>query len=391
MKYDWKQVDDILVRSGEDVTKVVVDTAKQFYCGLYNLEPSWIVRDNLLISPFARGALKQFCGANNVPPPPPGSPFTGGQCEGVQYSLQYYSLTSSTGSDFGELIRELNGQVFTWATPILGRVATQTYTVAGQVITDFETFKAAGRQFTATGSLIYRDVNGNILLNINLSSSWGIEPIGFVRTDGQPDTCGDPPGGYPPAPPPSISQRSTIVSITNFDGGTTDIDVSVNADIDGTIKFPSVINVGGVNVGIDVAGLTIGEININRRSGGGGGGSDLVNPTSQPEPSDTEETEETEETEGLDEDCPGLVAITVTVTRRPGNASIISGRGAPNVELIGWVEFKREGKYFPRTFLSFVNSRIEAPEGADGYAITFRVGYAGKVRKIIELPKEEST
>ena len=45
MKYDWKQVDDILVRSGEDVTKVVVDTAKQFYCGLYNLEPSWIVRD----------------------------------------------------------------------------------------------------------------------------------------------------------------------------------------------------------------------------------------------------------------------------------------------------------------------------------------------------------
>ena len=62
-----------------------------------------------------------------------------------------------------------------------------------------------------------------------------------------------------------------------------------------------------------------------------------------------------------------------------------------NVELIGWVEFKREGKYFPRTFLSFVNSRIEAPEGADGYAITFRVGYAGKVRKIIELPEEEST
>lgn len=388
MKYDWKDVGEILQRADDSVAKAIVGAVKTVYCAAYNLEPYWVYRDNPLTPALSRGALKALCGEDNVPPPPVAQ-IVFGQCE-VPYrwrpTFRISRDNASLGLTAGDLVQGIadsiqNGAITGVQFPIVPNNGFFVGIALGGAGNNQTTFKIQGI------NVEYHVNDGNSSPPGTINADIVTQSL-FERVDGLPDECGTPPPTYPPAPPPLDIDIIKNVVITDFDGGTTEIKVEINRDINNTINFPSIIRVGDVQVGIDVAGLTIGEININRRSGGGGGGSGEINPIPAPTPPDTEETEETEEVDSLEEDCPGLVAIVVTTTVKPSNASIISGRGAPNVELIGWVEFKRENNYFPRTFLSFDKARIEAPGGADGYAITFKVGYRGKVKKIIELPED---
>ena len=139
-------------------------------------------------------------------------PFTGGQCEGVLYRVNFecsqYTDSSGTSTNF------YSNQIF--STGPLG-------------VTDntSEGFQPEGNDGDIT-------VNGDLLYD----GFWGLVPntkvITASRFDGQPDTCGDPPG----VPPPQIISNPTTGDTIN---GDTLVD-----NRETNFVVPVVINIGSV-------------------------------------------------------------------------------------------------------------------------------------------------
>lgn len=367
-RYDWSEWTNEMAGGAKDLAGEVGQAAKQVYCNLVQTSPFSAMYDNKLTLPVVKRALKNFCGQD--PPPPPELPFTGGQCAAILYRVSYRYKVTEGAAEVAEIasvwgsVRGLEVRDYSATSKVLSISAGDGTVQDNQKYYDI--------RFAATSTSPF--------------PSYSIDNV--VRGDNQPDTCGDLPEPFydPTDPPPPSSITNVTTNVTNNYGDNNDYDVTINPDGGGHIRFPPILNVNGVSVSVDATGVSIGEININRRSGGGGGNGDDINITSDPEPIvETEEQDpEPIEDDTLEKDAENLIGIYVDITSKPLNAKIVSGNGSPNIIYAGWVEYKRESGYFPRTFIDFENGYFPAPSDATGYAVCLKKGYNGQIREVKE-------
>lgn len=180
-------------------------------------------------------ALESFC---PVPPPvPPGDylpgdpPFSGGQCMMAPYRLAFSFLgsPSSSGIVFGPISEA--GFVLTGPGPSFGQVR----------ITGFD---SSGNPLTLSPA------SGN---------AESFSDFQLIRTDGQPDDCGDPPPAPPavePPPPNDPSPPGTDIVVDLPDVGPTNITFSPTVgpfyiDVGLNIRVPVRVNIRNTNIGIN--------------------------------------------------------------------------------------------------------------------------------------------
>lgn len=374
-KIDLTEVGRIRREGGSDPLEELVDAGRKFYCNLYSSNPYWAMVKKTVIVPVVTRVLNDVCSDSPPPPPPPPPPFEGGQCKDVYYDITVF------------VDRRFNNNT------VNAEYNLNAYGEIKSIELIFQPPQSPNQlAIIATGEPGQQIPSGIDFENVGgVGFSGTIASIEVARADGQPDDCGDPPPpGYDPIPPPTPEDTGGNVTITNNQGDSYDYGVSVNLDTGGTVVFPPVINVGGVSVTIDVGGVTI-DNSSNAPSGGGGGGDgDLFAPEESTEKPEVQEEETEEEEEGDIKEVEKLIAIVVNLSRIPTNASVSDGKGAPDIYYAGWVEFKNKGTYYERQFIHFSSSRFNAPEENDGYAITYKEGFAGTVTEITEKTEEPS-
>lgn len=365
-RFTFSEVADIVSNGAINVAQEVAVAARQVYCNFAQNSPFSVIYNNPLTSPLVTRALEELCGTPPPPPPPP--PYTGGQCP-VQYTLR---VTCQATQRFEPQPVE---RVINLATVVGAITGLSYYSSSGGQIVNVQVYRNGG-------------VNPTVY-PWNLGSGGRVieNTVGYqlIRKDGLPDDCGDIPGGwYPETPPPVVNNINTTV--INNAGDENEYSVTINPDINGHISFPPVFNINGVAVGIDIGGISIGEVNIGGRSGGGGGNGSDINPPPSASDDDSPppivEPPEPIEEEEIEKDVNGLIGIYVSIVSMPVNAKIVSGNGSPNIVYAGWIEFKRDGGYFPRAFIDFESSYFPAPTDATGYAICLKTGYNGQVQVV---------
>jgi len=209
-----------------------------------------------------RGAL---C---NDPTPPPSTPppFQGGQCPNVAYDVSYgWSFPGETPQSF-----------------------TTTYT--GPIGLDVGSEDLGGGLTRYFGAIVFRA--GQFNEGRDFAYQTTSEPenplsiTNIVRTDGQPDTCGDPEPIIPEFEPPDL----TII-VPDPDGGPDiDLDLTIYAPVivGGNVFAPITINGPDINLNGEISlnpdfNISIGS-GIGGGSSSGGGGTGVL-----PEPTDIDE------------------------------------------------------------------------------------------------------
>lgn len=145
-------------------------------------------------------------------PPVYVSPYQGGQCDGVPYSVRV-PYTNLVGD--GQ-VADLSG-----FGPVLGARVT--------ILSDTSFRVDATLRLTPGGGLTNAGIGP-----VGYQAGTTVGPLTVVRTDGQPDECGSPPPEYEkptPIPTPLPPFRPTIPGID------VDVDVDINLDGDITIIF----------------------------------------------------------------------------------------------------------------------------------------------------------
>lgn len=367
IRFPFSEFADIAANGAVGIAQEVATAGKQVYCTLVQNSPFSVMYNNPLTSPIVRRALGDFCG--QPPPVTPPPPYTGGQCI-TQYTLRVTCMYTNRFQS-GTFTQSINLATVTGAITALSYFSTN----SGQVI-NVQVYRNNGINPT-----VYQ-------WNLGSSNTLVQNTVGYqlIRKDGLPDNCGDIPGGwYPTTPPPDVNNTTNInTNVTNQAGDTNSYSVTINRDRNNYINFPPVIVVNGITVSVDATGISIGEVNINKRSGGDTGSEDDINNTDTDEPVPTEELppEEIPE-EVIEKEVEKLIGISIDIGSIPTNAKIVSGNGGPNLIYAGWTQFKKGDNYYPRIYIDFVKTFFPAPEGCTGYAVTLKKGYSGEVKELI--------
>lgn len=165
-------------------------------------------------------------------PPAPSPAFTGGQCQGVSYSVVIDWKVNWYDAVDG-LDREIDTAT---ARTVVGPV-----TKAG-----FLPFGANGLQLEFTGA------NGQQLVGIFgdnprfTNQVREIQNVTVTRTDGQPDNCGDPDPEYPPYNPGDNRSPPAPISWDGSDGN------QYNDNVDFTFGFPIILPNGNIEIPVNV-------------------------------------------------------------------------------------------------------------------------------------------
>lgn len=384
MTYSFERLREFNSVPPTSLPERIVREGQRAICSLYENHPTWVVNQNSPTAPFGRAIMNSLCAGFPPPPPLVPPPFEGGQCPGTVYKLRYYTLQPINGSGSNGLEIPPNPVLFTLSGTFPNGVSTYTFKHDGQ-------FKTVAQYMTESVSFsdpleyFFFDIEGVQSRTLSLTLDWGFVPVRFEPADGSADLCGNPPPQWEPEPPPTIIDLTSTTTITLENNETLDLDITIQPSEDGRARFPNVVNINNTDISIDIRGAII----TNNYSGGGNSGGDGDTEFRNPEPEVTsDDTVEIPvpvippppEEDGIAK----LVGLKVELINRPSNADIVSGRGAPDIYYFGWVEFKLGDYLFPRTFLNFEKNVLVAPEGADGYAITFKEGYTGSVTKIIQ-------
>lgn len=200
------------------------------------------------------------------------SPFTGGQCAGVNYVLEYRAFRSD------------NTFIDVFVVTVEGPISAFSVVRSGdsQVRVDYTYGGGIGASFT--------QVLNNIFVRF--------QPM-VRRQDGQADNCGNPPPDYtPPSPKPGLPPYSPVVPVPGTDDDT-GVDFTFNPD-------------GSVDISLPDLGV---EVTIGAGPGDGAGG---ISPGDQGVPGGPESTGADGEAEG---EAPagsvlsGLLVTQIATTR----------------------------------------------------------------------------
>lgn len=384
MTYPFEEVQRQPEAGIESIPRQMVRESHRFLCNLYENHPRWVVNQYSPTAPFGRQLMNSLCRQYNLPPPPPSQEFTDGQCPGQIYFLIYYELYVPPGDTAANLQPDLALGERTLQTPFPNGVREMHFRHNG-VYKTVQEYINSTPGFSDPLRYEFFDLDGVLAYTWNLVNNYGVLPLRFEPAGSNPPSCGNPPPNWLPEPPPTINDLSTSVTINVENNETLDLDITINTSPDGQVRFPNIIQVNNSSISLDIRGAIITNNITNNNSGGGAGDSEFINP--DPETPETPEIEEVlpPENESIEEDSlPTLVGLKIDITSQPINAKIVSGRGAPDLIYAGWVEFKTGDYYHPRIFIDFKKNIYTSPTGADGYAVTFKLGYIGVVTKILE-------
>lgn len=376
-----------------------IDKAKKFACGIYKDFPGALVPkvtdagykliwDDLCYQP----PPSDFPGL----PPPPSTPFQGGQCNTQYYFVAEFEYTNTDFTPPRVIVAQAQYGGFT---KILGY--------------EFGDLAGSKRLFIYTnnwsadpGKTKVATWSGDVrfppkMLNFNV-----------YRPDGLPDDCGSPPKSFPPAPPvPPDGYNSPPVTIINNDGD--EYNFIFNLQPPTIQKYPDnplppiTLNVAGNDndLNFDIDFNFGGEVSINRPGQGGGGlpsnfnyefttlgnglsgvGSgvsdlkknidfQLLPPLFINSPDVEKEDKVVVGGGEEEEDKEGLLGVLVKLTKLPTDVQF----GTPNINFAGWFTFLVQGGYIERVPINFESGYFAAPPGATGYALTFTKGAEGEV------------
>lgn len=220
-----------------DYLRNSANAAADAVCNLYQQYPSGIIPslgDPTGIGAFTDGLLNRLCGPRGKTPPPPSSPFNGGQCVCVNYLVQW------TLNFPGEA--PSNGQ--TTKTGPIGGIEKRRNPGATLDTIGFQ----YGAPECANGfyGIITTGVDASVVIN------------SVTRVDGNPDTCGSLPPTYPKVDvPPNVYSPTFNIGRP---GGVVSVPVTIIPTlIKPSVEFRPEINVkvGPVNVNFNLGGVDL--------------------------------------------------------------------------------------------------------------------------------------
>lgn len=266
-----------------------VEPALDLACFLHNRAPNTFLdrARNFGENPVSRavrtGLLNAIC--DNPPgrppepsqprPPVPSSPFSGGQCECARYRITLRIRDGSTNSDVTRTEQNLRGPIRAIQAVTLTNAAGSPTATRGQVVHGSD---ACGGERTTIFSPGVPSQDGAGTVTV----------VEIVNQDG-PDSCGDPPPDF--SPDNESYPLNPTIDIDPGDGGAP-INITPEFGFDIGPQGPQlVIDIGDVNIGVDLGGVDINFEQAPPTGGGGGGG--VCEPESpdlfEPDPSDTRE------------------------------------------------------------------------------------------------------
>ena len=227
-------------------------------CNFWNTYPRYFTKGTSPINSFARGYLNQVCSTIQPAPLPPTVPFVGGQCCDKEYDVNYtwsfrrcfqnQELSSGTetvrisGKILGIDMRQAGSFV---VIEILAEDCNGDSTSRG--------VKSTGGELSETACFTTDPFDPKANQISKPASTFVINSV--ATSDGSPDDCGSLPPQYPPNNP-SPGDLTTIINITNIDGVDNNYTLTWN-QIDNNYNFPLNFKLNGINVTLDLSGLTI--------------------------------------------------------------------------------------------------------------------------------------
>lgn len=393
--------------TGDFLTDLANKTADA-YCSLYKNYPGYIVGYvSNPVGDFRRGLMDSLCrGRPPGLPPPPSSPFTGGQCDCVAYDVSVALYIN------GNVI--FRNVVDCWG-PIYGLVLT---VVSGNLIAQID---CKGRR--SSGSCGARQ-----LVNVTSYSPGQDVRIEYVqRADGQADSCGDPPSVYPTVTPPGSALTPTISVPLPSGGNSLTIPVAfvpVTAEVTVPVTLNNTFNLtfslGGVTLktgggdsftSADRQTLqqTLNSSNsastYSQQAASNSNGAIVAANSAASAANDAKNAADAAKNAALDakkntnppkkpsdpgvvsarrpnsermrSNVPNLLAVKVVLSRLPYKSKQQYGDGAKDVLYCGWFEWLVDGVAEPRVQLSFDQTILYAPKYANGYGFTLTNGAEG--------------
>lgn len=398
----------------------VANIAREAACNIYEKSPGAWLANNVPGTPLLdahRALMDTLCdGVVPLPPPPP-PPFLGGQCCGVNYRVE---VTATLVVSNGQSI-PFNGNSTVFGK--VGKVRVENEGTGTNEITKIVVDFYEGPNCDVPNEAVPRStqvVNSNGTTNIIV-----IDSVNVVRTDGQPDTCGNPPGVYPPGD----------LTTNDFDFNTTiefspSVDVDVNVSITPTVVLvgptfsPELnVNVGGINVTASLGGFTFSPtINFNN-----GPTIPTIDPRPSPPPTKTptpppntfnpapdldDIKRRIDDIQAELEDCcdsekpypepdpekvgtlvigqgrsgvcaipNGTFKVVLEITGRPTQEKIQFGLQGADVIYAGWGWYETQGAMGERTPVDALEKVYPTPaRGGNKFHFTLYAGYSGIIR-----------
>lgn len=361
----------------------ITSAAKSFACGVYKMQPGSIVGNP--ISNILKMSWDELCADDpGGLPPAPERPFDGGQCVGVKYLIRLnYKFP---GEDF-----ERGEEHYAWGE-------------FGGVVVVFDDSQPG---FKYHIEVLCRGNAGSVSVPSVLKWWRGFNTFQGApqyirltvvrREDNQPDNCGNLPDEYPASPPPpEDGYESQPVRITYNDGtdvnvtfnlqppksgdNTTPPDVCMTASVGGDnfdvcFPFGNTPQIGNVESDVE---RKLRELQYELRSFRDKYDRDTTPPA--PEDDTTLSPLPLGGQDGGEADAPGVSWLVVTLTEQPDKSQF----GTPTVFFAGWVTFRVGNAYTERQPIAYERSVFKAPEGADGYGVTFANKAAGTVLSYVK-------
>ena len=239
----------------------LVDQAATAICGLYGKSPSSFLRvidpTNGLID-NSRPVFDDLC--TNVAPLPPGPapPYSGGQCNGIVYTVTVFYQQNYCNNGVPAFRSAQSSDVFygpiTSVTPI-----SQISVPCGGSSLNGSQFAAIACRGGGTGAAGVAQIINLPISQSGSSPAASITSVTMTRNDGQPDSCGSPPISYPP-PSSNPNDYTKIVPYPVPGGGTINIPVTIVptfAPSPGIFRPEVNVTVGGMNVNFSLGGFTL--------------------------------------------------------------------------------------------------------------------------------------
>ncbi len=366
-----------------DFSYILVEPIREFACDLWRDYPDQITQNLDLARSFQRGYMSSICG-DQVQPPVPQVPFSGGQCDILYDGNFNYDVSINGGTPIP--------QNASWQ-GVLGPIT------AIILFNDDICLRAVdgNPSFPLVAPGIVRIAN-----NPNPATTVYSDPevVSVTPSPGQPgDTCGDPPPQYE-ATEPTPADYCRTINYPLPDGGSIDLEVCYEPD---NYNYPMVFDVEGIKVNFDLGGITIDYSRRNPDDTPPPLPDGNLHPLPRPEDDPNRlfgcdrtasptaanfDVATKSDTDPKEEEVGEVLRfVEVNVTTIPGDARSQAGDGAPNVFYCGWFEFQSEARNFPRQPIHFAQCLFEAPDGATGYAYTLYNGFNGNA--VVYTEKQE--